>query len=138
MLVLFAVSVYINIIIPAPKIFLILFGHCLRSFPLNNFLYLFLKTALKKFLIFSQKEAFLIFQEMEPFKLSSIKVFLIFQEKESVLKISYVSGENFQSSKIKNVWQPTLTKSLILREWEKSYISVGNLQNLIKKFLIFL
>ena len=40
---------------------------------------------------------------MEPFKLSSIKVFLIFQETESFLKISYVSGENFQSSKIKNV-----------------------------------
>ena len=82
---------------------------------------------IKKMLIFSQKNVFLIFPEMEPciFQPQAMKIkkstcrkflifqetktpqnflcfrkqnFLIFQEKEA-LKTSYISGNNFQSSK---------------------------------------
>ena len=47
-------------------------------------------SSIKKFLIFSQKKSFLMFQETE-----TSKKFLMFQE----TKLSYISGSNFQSSK---------------------------------------
>ena len=52
-----------------------------------------------KFISFSQKKSFLIFQETE-----TPKKFLIFQETE----LSYISGNNFQSSKNKE--NPLLIK----------------------------
>ena len=47
---------------------------------------------IKKFLIFSQKNAFLIFREME-----TLKKFFIFEETE----LSYISGNKFQAQKMK-------------------------------------
>ena len=56
-----------------------------KSFPEKNFLYFFLKKEkIKKFVIFSEKKAFLIFRETELFK-----------------KSSFISGENFPSLKNK-------------------------------------
>ena len=52
---------------------------------------------LKQFLIFSQKEAFLIFQEIEPFQAQKMNKFLTFWEIET----SYISGGNSQSLEIK-------------------------------------
>ena len=48
--------------------------------------------SIKKFLIFSQKKSFLMFQEME-----TLRKFLMFKKTE----LSYISRSNFQSSKNK-------------------------------------
>ena len=86
---------------------------------------------IKKFLIFSQKKAFLIFR-----KTVTPQKFLIFQKPELLLyfrkgkpwKTSYFSGRNFPSSK---KWKnPTLKICLILREMEISSPK-------LKKLLIF-
>ena len=55
---------------------------------------------IKKFVIFSQKKAFLIFGDMELskfWKTETLKKFFIFQE------TSYISESNFLSSKIKQI-----------------------------------
>ena len=74
----------------------------------------------KKYLIFSQKKAFLIFWQTE-----TTKKFLIFQEME----LSYISGSNILCSK--NEKKPTLKMFLIFRERERSSPT-------FKEFLIFL
>ena len=61
---------------------------------------------IKKFLIFSQKKAVLIFQETE-----TPKKFLIFQETE----LSYISGSNFSSPKSKK--NPLLKSFLYFAKW---------------------
>ena len=70
----------------------------------------------KKFLIFSQKNPFLIFKEMgnnkkilksgKSEKQNTLKTFLIFRE----MKLSYISGGNFQSLKIKTFLYTFLIK----------------------------
>ena len=66
---------------------------------------------IKKFLIFSQKKAFLIFPETE-----TPKKIIIFQEKE----LSYISanGNPKKPHSSKNKKNPTLKKFLIFREME--------------------
>ena len=62
---------------------------------------------IKKFLIFSQKKAFLLFAKME-----TPKEFFIFQE----TKLSYISGSNFPRSK--NIKKTTLKKLFVFQEME--------------------
>ena len=62
---------------------------------------------IKKFLIFFQKKAFLIFPKTE-----TSKEFLIFQEME----LSYISGSNFPRSK--SLKEITLKKLFIFQEMQ--------------------
>ena len=73
---------------------------------------------IKIFLIFSQKKAFLIFRQ---------KVFFLYFRKLNFFLKTYISEENFLSSKYK---KPTLKKFLIFQEMEPSSPK-------LKKFLIF-
>ena len=63
---------------------------------------------IKKFFIFSQKKAFLIFQEAE-----TPKKFLIFQERKTLKSFLYSEKQNFPSLKNK---KPTL--KMFLTFWE--------------------
>ena len=67
---------------------------------------------IKKFLIFSQKKAFLIFQKTEP-----PKKILLFWETEILKSVLYFRKYNFPSSKNK---KRTLKKILVFREMELS------------------
>ena len=87
---------------------------------------------IKKFLISSQRNAFLIFRETKTQK----KIF-IFQETELFFifqKASYISGSNFLSSKdIKN----TLKRLLTIRDTELSILNIRNFKVPRKKTLLF-
>ena len=73
---------------------------------------------LKLFLIFSQKKAVLIFQEMETPKISYIflkESFPYISRNENLEKTLYISGSNFPNSKNKK--NPLLKRFLNFRKW---------------------
>ena len=93
---------------------------------------------IKKFIIFSQKKAFLIFRETKTPKqipyISGNGAFLYFR-KHKPKKSSYISGSNFLSSKDKK--NPLLNNFLYFGKWNFLAPSLKSSYTVSKKKLLY-